>query len=437
MKKLFWLSDSPFFNTGYSTISRNVLNGLADEYECNYMGNGFQGGPILPGKYMEGLEFKFKTYGHGRFPYCQELIMPRLQQHKSEFFGILLDTFMCYPWLMNQNFTPAKSFFYFPSDGGGGLPQNCNAVLKHMHAAVAMSKFAQKQVKDYHGLDAHYIPHAVDTRVYFPMSKFEREMLRANHSVVGVNGGRVQGALSGKFVIGTVARNQGRKMLDRTVKTIAAFAKFAQDKPNAFLYMHTDPDDNAAVSDIKFLIKRFGVENRVGFSEFNFFEGWDYRDMVKIYNLMDVFMLSTSGEGFGIPIIEAMACGVPCAVTDYTTTPELLIEGGRAGIPIALAGTEQISYSDYLLEKGNSHQEIDFMFMNGTLTGNWNVERAIMSVPDAVKVMNTLYEDPALRAQLGETGRQKVLKQYSWDVVIPMWKDFLRRLDAGQRSWNP
>ena len=34
-------------------------------------------------------------------------------------------------------------------------------------------------------------------------------------------------------------------------------------------------------------------------------------EMVDIYNMMDVFALPTAGEGFGIPTIEAMACGKP------------------------------------------------------------------------------------------------------------------------------
>lgn len=46
--------------------------------------------------------------------------------------------------------------------------------------------------------------------------------------------------------------------------------------------------------------------------------------MVDIYNMMDVHALPTGGEGFGIPTVEAMACGVPNVITNYTTGYELV-----------------------------------------------------------------------------------------------------------------
>ena len=39
----------------------------------------------------------------------------------------------------------------------------------------------------------------------------------------------------------------------------------------------------------------------------------DDNGMVDIYNMMDIHALPTGGEGFGIPTVEAMACGTPVA----------------------------------------------------------------------------------------------------------------------------
>ena len=41
------------------------------------------------------------------------------------------------------------------------------------------------------------------------------------------------------------------------------------------------------------------------------------------YRQMDLFVMPTKGEGFGIPLIEAQACGVPVVTTDASTGPEL------------------------------------------------------------------------------------------------------------------
>jgi glycosyltransferase involved in cell wall biosynthesis len=387
--KILWLSDSPFICTGYATISVNVLNGLSDMgHECHFLAHNYLGQTLKPGsKFEDDRELKFTIHGAGREGYCKDIIMTKIRELKPDVFVVLLDTFMLYPWIMQQDFAPAKSIFYFPSDGEGGLPLRCEDILKKFNYSIAMAKFGQKQVKEVHNINASYIPHAVDTNVYFPMTKLQREELKAKWG------------LRGKFVVGSVYRNQGRKMADRMFK---AFALFAQKHPDAILFCHSDPLDQAACFDSIELIKRLGIGNRVIFSGMNFYKGFDYRRMNEVYNLMDVFFLSTSGEGFGVPIIEAAACGIPSVVTDYTTTQELLIENGQCGIPVPIS-TE--------------------------ITGSWNVERGIMDIDKAVEAMEILYKEENLRKLFGEHGRTKVENLYSWNKVIPQWDKFLKEIN--------
>ena len=142
------------------------------------------------------------------------------------------------------------------------------------------------------------------------------------------------------------------------------------------------------------------INNRVIFTGTNYYYAWDYKDMVKVYNLMDVFFLGTTGEGFGIPIIEAMACEVPCLVTDYTTTPELITEN--------LAG-EAIKITDEWF-------------------GTWHVNRAIMSIDDAAEKIINLYLNPKLREEYGKNGRAVVLREYEWKIVADKWDKLLKNL---------
>jgi len=51
--------------------------------------------------------------------------------------------------------------------------------------------------------------------------------------------------------------------------------------------------------------------------------------MATIYSALDVHLLASSGEGFGIPIIEAQACGCPVIVGDWTSMPELCFSGWK------------------------------------------------------------------------------------------------------------
>lgn len=51
----------------------------------------------------------------------------------------------------------------------------------------------------------------------------------------------------------------------------------------------------------------------------------------QLYNEGDVFVFSSSYEGFGIPLLEAMACGVPVITSNTSSLPEVV---GEAGIMV-------------------------------------------------------------------------------------------------------
>ena len=54
-------------------------------------------------------------------------------------------------------------------------------------------------------------------------------------------------------------------------------------------------------------------------------------DLVKFYNLADVFVYPSIYEGFGLPPLEAMACGCPVIASNTSSLPEVV---GNAGILI-------------------------------------------------------------------------------------------------------
>jgi len=309
---------------------------------------------------------------------------------------------MTYPWIMELDLSPSKVIFYFPSDGGSGMPIDCERILRFVHCPVAMAMFGQKQVKDMYGLDTKYIPHAVDIKNYYSMSDIEKNELKQRWG------------LQGRYVVGCVARNQGRKMMDRVIKTFALYYKY---DTQAVLLLHTDPYDNAQVFPLLSLIHRYGIANRVMFTGTKFFNGFTYKQMNEIYNLMDVFLLTTSGEGFGVPIIEAMACKIPVVCTDYTTTRELVVRN-KAGLAIKLVGTEDNENPDVHCNE----------ILDGTITGSWSVERGIPSIKDACEKLKQLKDNPELRKEMGMNGRQAVMKEYNWDVVGKQWIDLIKFL---------
>jgi len=405
------LSDSPFLPTGYSNQSKQLCRYLKNKgHTIHWLANGYSGATIEYAKLQDGTVFDWKIYGHLVQDYFRGIISDHLKKTKSDIFLILLDTFMLYGnngWFLNIDCAPAKTIFWFPSDGGGGLPKFCDNILKKVECPVAMSKFGQKQIKDYYNLDVKHIPHGVDKDRFYKLSDEERITLRKKWG------------LQDKFVIGVVARNQPRKNLDRTIKIMA---KLKDKVPNAVLFLHLDPKDPAPQAfNMTELIKKYNIENRVIFSGMSAHDGFDWGEMNEIYNLMDCFLLTTSGEGFGIPIIEAMSCKVPVIATDYTTTQELVIDN-KAGLGIPLAGTEQVD-----MFKVNS-KEYDYQKMDGTLTGSWEVERGYCSIDKGVEALEMLYKNPKMRKKMGKNGREAVLKYYNFEIIAKQWEKLIHDL---------
>jgi len=67
-----------------------------------------------------------------------------------------------------------------------------------------------------------------------------------------------------------------------------------------------------------------------------------YEDVPSFLNSLDVFVFPTLGEGFGLPVCEAMACGVPVVASNVTTMPELVGDAGLLVKPELEEMTEAI-----------------------------------------------------------------------------------------------
>lgn len=50
--------------------------------------------------------------------------------------------------------------------------------------------------------------------------------------------------------------------------------------------------------------------------------------LLELYNLADVFVFPSFYEGFGLPVLEAMACGTPVVASNRTSLPEVVTNAG-------------------------------------------------------------------------------------------------------------
>ena len=191
--------------------------------------------------------------------------------------------------------------------------------ITYLLATLAiMSKFGEDRLRKA-GCDPLYVPHGVDTSVFQPFDN--RDEIRAAMNIP-----------EDAFVVGIVANNQGQEVPRKSFpQMLQAFSMFLEECPEAFLYLHTDAlGHNQGLNLIPLVRDVYGIpEDRVRFVDQDRY--WlgqiDWPQMARIYNAMDVLFNPSMGEGFGVPIIEAQACGTPVIVTDWTSMPELVGAG--------------------------------------------------------------------------------------------------------------
>jgi glycosyltransferase involved in cell wall biosynthesis len=121
----------------------------------------------------------------------------------------------------------------------------------------------------------------------------------------------------------------------------------------------------------------------------------DISELVALYNSSDAFVLPTRAEGWGLPIIEAMACAKPVIVTDYSGHREYANQSNAY-----LIGVERmIDVQDpYFFES-----ELDF--------GQW----ADPDLDHLVELLRQVYQNPHEARQKGRQARIDVCSQWGWD----------------------
>ena len=419
--KILHLSDSAAYTTGYASQTRLLGNTLANAgHEFYQLGHNYHGQIIKNATLEDGEKINFPLLPNDGSEYAVNSLPEYFTKYKPDVFSILLDTFMLQKVQMPFWSVPAKSLFWYPSDGAW-FPRFCENVLAKVDYPVAMAKYGQDQAKRLFGIKAEHIPHGVKSDIYRPYTEEEKNATRlefGNGKVFAFKDNRFFPLfldLRDKFIVGCVARNQGRKNLPELMK---AFCVFAKDKEDVRLLMHSDPVDPAMVCDLQEIAERYGEGHKVLWTGMRISNPFPTSRMVQLYNVMDVFALFTTGEGFGVPYIEAMACRVPVIATDCTTTKEIITDND-AGLGVKLMGEEKRPYPG---EK----------IYNGTIVGTWGVERSFADHYDSVEQLNYAYNNRDKMKVKGKNGRKAVMEHYDWDGVVgPKWVEFMKQVKQG------
>jgi hypothetical protein len=138
--------------------------------------------------------------------------------------------------------------------------------------------------------------------------------------------------------------------------------------------------------------------------------GATYEQLAEIINLFDLYVQYANSEGFGLPQVEAAACGIPVMSTDYSAMESVVRKLG--GTPLKV----KTCYKE--LETG--------------------CNRAVPDNDFAAKAFKEFFEIPKpMRMKKGFEARNKFLEHFTWEKSGSAWEAYFDSVEiSNQNQWN-
>ena len=317
-QRVLMYSNAPFVPTGYGVQTAQLVARMArDQHEvavaCNY---GLAG--------AETSWNNVKLYPMGITNYSDELLRPHSQhwQSGSKLPGLVLTLFDV--WAL-QNPSVAKIpkiAAWTPIDHQPAPPKVVEWLKRSNVFPIAMSRFGEEMMR-VDGIDSVYIPHGIEP-VFQPTASF------ADADGEMITGRQLMRISRDAFVVTMNAANKGHTPPRKCWgENLLAFSIFARRHKDAVLYIHSEKSNATAGIDLPSLVKAVGIRD----DQIAFVDQYLYRmnmpqvALAAIYSDSDVLLAPSAGEGFGVPTIEAQACGTRVIVSDFSAQPELVGDG--------------------------------------------------------------------------------------------------------------
>lgn len=401
--RVIWLGGAHWLNTGYGKPMRYLLPRIQRAgYECALAPFfGYDGPP------MDVVidEQAIRVLPRAKSPFHTDMIKFHVAHWGADVVISLCDVWalrgwgaMGFPWLPR-----------FPIDTHP-ISKPTLTAIQGCHTPLALTRYGQRQLAENGWPTAKYIPHGVDLDIYQPMDKAEAR------AAVGLP--------EDAFIAGMVAANASEPCRKSFPEVLRAWRGWLDRGGDGFLYLHTTitprPHNDIGLDFIR-VMDTLGLtgctldaENQKDMHKADVlfpaqYTLWtdQYNDqaVAALYNAFDVLLLPSRAEGFGIPLIEAQACGTPVITNAVTSMPELTF-AGQCLEPAQMAWSTR---------------------GEGCKDAGWRGVASILRLTDAIHWAYALPERE--RAELAGKARAGA-SQFGWDKLVEeRWIPLLRELE--------
>ena len=439
-KRILFCSEATFLSTGYATYTREILNYLhsTGKYELAEMASyGMRSDP-------RAANIPWKFYGVTPDENCPEKEREQYNQYPTAQFGELMFEEVCLDfkpdivcdirdfWMLDfqerSPFRPYYKWCIMPTVDAQPQARQWIATYQSADACLTYSEWAGELLKKQSGNKINYIGVASPSAHSAYRTLGNKSELRSS-----------LGLPEDSFIIGTVMRNQRRKLYPDLFEAFKILLSKVENPEKYFLYCHTSYPDLGW--DIPELLQQYGLSSKVYFTYIcgqtnkffpslfkgavaqspytnkfgatlsNVKNGLNYEDLCKVMNLFDLYVQYANCEGFGLPQVEAAACGVPVMATDYSAMESVV--RNLKGTPIK----PKALYKE--LETG-----------------------CFRAVPDnelASELMKSFFElSKEERDMLGKITREAFEERYTWEKSGKVWEEYFDSVEIlpEEKTWK-
>jgi len=381
--RIGWISAAAYATTGYGVITRDVVSRLIEQgYEVYSIG-GIGGMTVWGGKMDYPTERGtvipvLPTFGD----YAgSDVAEPYIIRYKLD----LVITFWDYFALEYCNNLSVPWISYGPIDSPM-TPTMANYV-RNAFRIVAYSKFGYSELLKFFPPERlGYIPHGIATDVYKPLDGVRKQVREKMYP---------KPVPEDAFLILGVAANMGeRKMLPLLM---LVFKEFLKEHPDSYLYLYTNISTPYPRGyELLEFANQLHIAENIRYPNFNtILEPLSNQEMVMLYNAADVYSSVSIGEGFGMPILEALACGLTCIAPENSSQIELIRGHGWL--------TKELD---------------DFTFVPVWIPTLQSYR--VPSMKSMLEALEEAYDSPSKREEYGKKSREFAF-QYSWEKIMPLW----------------
>lgn len=379
------IGDSAALNTGFGRTMREILTALERAGHTVYQVASLDAAPFCRSEPFADMHIT-PFFTHGLDPVGFTILPVAIRTARPECIVINCDPGTAARWVRQIRQEWVGPIILYAPVEGAPITSTFVEAFKSATLPFTCTEWAQRRLLE-DGLAVPFVHHGVDPEAFRPLSLSDKFAVRRELG------------WDGKFVVTFVGRNNGRKGHDKLIEAVH-FLKESGVR-DLVLYLHCKSFDSHQLQgwNLDELVTWHDVQDVVQFShQGDSNRGEPEVSLMQKLAASDMFVSASMVEGFGLPLLEAMACGVPVVVPQDNGNQEEVV--GSA----ALAKIRPIEW----------------------LTWHTGARLASVHPQHIAEVIRGVMDKPALLEKVGHVSRQRALT-FPWQ---PLADTFVKAVES-------